>query len=165
MSAGAVVGSVVSVIATVVSAYGSAQASESAEDQAKYAARVARDQAAAEEAEVRRKGQQEIGRQRAVLGKLGVLPTAGTPLEQLARNAGEVERAAVQARAGLLTEASLFDIQARSISAQKGYLVASNVLSGLATTANYASPLLSTTGGARVGNSAGAPYVNTRGLT
>lgn len=133
---------IIAVAATAVSTTFQVRASNAQEAQFKYAARLKREQASAEEARVRRQSAIELGRQRAVLGKLGIDPTAGSPLEQLARNAGEAERGAVFARAGLLQEASLYEIQARSISSQKGLLAASNVLSGLAQAADYASPLL-----------------------
>jgi hypothetical protein len=137
----AIVG-IVSAIGTAVSTTYSIRSSNAQEVQAKYAAKVAREQAVEAEMQQRRASRVELGRERAVLGKLGVLPTAGTPLEQLARNAGEAERAAVLARRGLLEEASLYDVQARSISSQRGLLAASNVLSGVANTADMVSPLL-----------------------
>lgn len=139
----AITSAVLTIIGTAVSTAYQVKASKTQEDISDYQARLAREQAAAEEAAARRKAQQELGRERAVLGKLGIVPTRGTPLEQLAYNAGEAERSAVLARSGLLEEASLYDIQARTISSQRGLLASANVLSGLASASSSVSPLLS----------------------
>lgn len=139
----AITSAVLTIIGTAVSTAYQVKASKTQEDISDYQARLAREQAAAEEAAARRKAQQELGRERAVLGKLGIIPTKGTPLEQLAYNAGEAERSAVLARSGLLQEASLYDIQARTISSQRGLLASANVLSGLASASSSVSPLLS----------------------
>lgn len=144
MPSASIVGLIVGIAGTAVSTAYSVKASKTQEDISDYQARLAREQAAAEEAAARRKAQQELGRERAVLGKLGIVPTKGTPLEQLAYNAGEAERSAVLARSGLLQEASLYDIQARTISSQRGLLASANVLSGLASASSSVSPLLST---------------------
>ena len=151
MPSASVIG-IISVIATVastaVSVVGQDRAADTQRDILKYQARVARDRATAEETQARRQASVELGRERAVLGKLGILPTKGSPLEQLAFNTGEAERRSVLAGRGLLEEAGLLDLQASSISSQQGLLKASGVLSGLASASTYASPLLtrSTTG-------------------
>jgi hypothetical protein len=163
MSAAAVVGIVAAVVSTTVSTTLAVRQSNTEEDYAKYAARLSRDKAAEEEAAFRRKANLELGRERAQLGKLGIIPTAGSPLEQLARNAGEVERGAVLVRRGLLEEASLYEINAAAISSQRGLLAASNVLSGIGAAARAASPLLQRKPPPPSGNSAGSPYTNTRG--
>ena len=150
-----IAGLVIAAVSATISTTFSVRAGNAQEAITEHAARVAREQAAAEEMRVRRQSSIELGRQRAVLGKLGILPTAGSPLEQLARNAGEAERAAVLTRGGLLNEASALDAQARSISSQKGLLAASNALSGLASAADYLSPLLQKK---PTSNQAGAPY-------
>lgn len=156
MASASIAGIIMAAISAVTSTTLSVRASNAQEAITKHAARVKREQASAEEMRVRRQSSIELGRQRAVLGKLGILPTAGSPLEQLARNAGEAERAAVLTRGGLLNEASMLDAQARSISSQKGLLAASNALSGLASASQYASPLLQRN--PPPGNQAGQPY-------
>jgi hypothetical protein len=137
-----ILGIVASLASSAVTTHSSIQQNEAQEDILKYQARVERDQAAQVESRARRQAQVELGRQRAVLGKLGVLPTAGSPLEQLAYNAGEAERGAVLAGRGLLNQASLLQAQSSVVSSQRGYLATAGVLSGITTAAEYASPLL-----------------------
>lgn len=58
-------------------------------------AKIIRGESAETASRMRRSGEQEIGRQRAILGASGV-QSAGTPLELIARNASEIERSAME---------------------------------------------------------------------
>jgi len=93
-------------VGTAFSVSGQQQAASAEAAAAETNANALRDQAATEEGRIRRMNRVEMARQRATLAKSGIAPT-GTPLDQLVRNAAELEQNAINARRGLLRSADL----------------------------------------------------------
>jgi len=79
--------------------------------------RQAREEAGEQESAFRRDAARELARQRSNLAKSGVA-LEGTPLDQLVRNANELEQTAVGIRRGLITEAMLARMTGRNALAQ-----------------------------------------------
>lgn len=86
------------VVSTGVAVYSSQQAAKTAERAGKYNAALARSEALARDMEARENirrgrlaGQKFLGRQRANMAKGGALLSAGSPIDQLAFQAGEIE--------------------------------------------------------------------------
>lgn len=90
----------VTVAGAGVAMAGSVQQAKATEAAAEANAKMIREQASEEEARVRRINRIELGRYRASVAKSGV-QLAGSPLEQIVRAAGELERNALGARRGL----------------------------------------------------------------
>ena len=95
-------------VGTAASVAGQSQAASAQAAAAETNANALREQASTEEARIRRMNRVELARQRATLAKSGVA-VEGTPLDQLVRNANELEQNAVNARRGLLRSADLED--------------------------------------------------------
>jgi hypothetical protein len=98
---------------TALQASSQAQAAGAANAAAQENALNLRQQASEEEACVRRMNRVELARQRASLAKTGVR-LEGTPLDQLVRNASELEQNAINARRGLLRAADVEQRYGRS---------------------------------------------------
>ena len=98
---------------TALQASGQAQAAGAQNAAAQENASALQMQASEEEARVRRMNRVELSRQRASLAKSGV-SLEGTPLDQLVRNASELEQNAINARRGLLRAADVENRSGRS---------------------------------------------------
>lgn len=84
-----------SVASGVYQARGARQAGRSAERAAQMNAAIARYEATQSASRTRRAGRQEMGKARAQFGKSGLEP-AGSPLDLMVQNAGEIERRALE---------------------------------------------------------------------
>lgn len=98
-----------------VATAGSIQQAKATEAAADANAKAMREQAGIEEARVRRINRIELGRYRASVAKSGV-QLAGSPLEQIVRAAGEMERNAINARRGLVRASDIERITGRATS-------------------------------------------------
>jgi hypothetical protein len=110
---------------------GQARQANAAADAATRESRQRLEQAAEEEARQRRFNRVELARQRSTLAKSGVR-LEGTPLEQLVRNANELEQNAINARRGLLREAKEAARAAGEIRTAGRYNIAAGIIGGAA---------------------------------
>jgi hypothetical protein len=130
-------GLILSVAGTAVSVVNSNQEAENASTLANIEAEELRQQASEEEARVRRMNRVELARQRATLAKSGVA-LEGTPLDQLVRNANELEQDAVNASRGILRkEAAAVNYGRSALAAGRSQMVASLISGASSAYAGY----------------------------